>query len=155
MARLIARIFADYENCPFVPEEFPELDAPADFYGVKKGGQLWVLEDARSEADFALAGSIAVVPSFDPLIFELFKVYLAHEWRGKRISQSMLETALAYAKTRGAERVRLWTDTRFVEAHRFYEKSGFVRLAGVRALHDASDTFEFGYELRFADARAA
>ena len=153
MARLIARVFTDYEGCPFVPEEFPELEAPAHFYGATKRGHLWVIDDPRPQSDFPLAGSVAIVPTYAPQIYELFKVYLAHEWRGKGVSQTMLKTALDYAQDKGATSVRLWTDTRFVEAHRFYEKAGFIRLAGIRALHDASNTFEFGYELRLATSR--
>jgi putative acetyltransferase len=41
--------------------------------------------------------------------------------------------------------VMLWTDTRFHAGHRFYEKAGFTRVAGIRQLHDAAETFEYGY----------
>ena len=32
LSRLIAGVFSEYENCPFVPKEFPELGAPASHY---------------------------------------------------------------------------------------------------------------------------
>ena len=147
MGRLIARIFSDYENCPFLPHEFPELLAPADHYRGKKKGELWILEDSRKEAQFPVAGSIAITPTYDPTRFELFKIYLSHEFRGNGLSQMMLSHALDYARAHHASEVVLWTDTRFHAGHRFYEKAGFVRVAGIRQLHDAAETFEFGYRL--------
>jgi putative acetyltransferase len=130
MAALISRIFDDYENCPFVPEEFPELAAPATYY-TGKGGSLWVIKDATTHT---VAGSIAIAPTHQAGEAELFKVYLAHQWRGTGLAQTLLST-----------------DTRFVSGHRFYEKQGFVRLPGIRALHDAASTFEFGYQLHVTE----
>ena len=150
MARLIARIFADYENCPFLPHEFPELEAPADFYGTKKNGALWIIEDQRDDTAFPVAGSIAITPTYDPARFELFKVYLAHEFRGTGLAAAMLDHALDHARAHHVTDVSLWTDTRFVAGHRFYEKAGFVRQAGIRQLHDAARTFEYAYRLRLA-----
>ena len=150
MGRLIARIFLDYENCPFLPHEFPELEAPADHYRGKKKGELWILEDPRTDAAFPVAGSLAITPTYHPARFELFKIYLAHEFRGSGLSQVMLNNALDFARARQASEIMLWTDTRFHAGHRFYEKAGFVRVAGIRQLHDAAETFEFGYRLALA-----
>jgi putative acetyltransferase len=147
MGRLIARIFSDYENCPFLPHEFQELGAPADHYRGKKKGELWILEDPRADSAFPVAGSIAITPTYHPTRFELFKIYLAHEFRGSGLSQMMLNNALDYARAHHASEIMLWTDTRFHAGHRFYEKAGFVRVAGIRQLHDAAETFEFGYRI--------
>ena len=145
MAKLIAHIFSDYENCPFLPHEFPELEAPVDFYRGKKNGELWILEDPRPDSIFPVAGSIAIAPTYEPTRFEVFKVYLSHEFRGQGLSQIMLDQALDYARAHHATEVVLWTDTRFHAGHRFYEKCGFMRIAGIRQLHDAAETFEYGY----------
>ncbi len=147
MAALISRIFDDYENCPFVPEEFPELAAPATYY-TGKGGSLWVIKDATTHT---VAGSIAIAPTHQAGEAELFKVYLAHQWRGTGLAQTLLSTALDWARNAKCHSVVLWTDTRFVSGHRFYEKQGFVRLPGIRALHDAASTFEFGYQLHVTE----
>ena len=127
-----------------MPEEFPELIRPATHY-TGKGGQIWVLERASKPKSTAIYGSIAVVPSWRPGVGELFKVYLAHDLRGTGVAKSMLDHALAVARALEMTQVVLWTDTRFVSGHRFYEKNGFIRLPGVRALHDAAKTLEFGY----------
>ncbi|MDQ0315261.1 GNAT family N-acetyltransferase [Amorphus orientalis] len=136
---IIATIFADYPGCYFVEEELPELAAPAShFAGL--GGSLWVVE-----AGGQVVGSLAVAPTRDPQVHELFKVYLARSARGRGLARQLLARAEATARERGARRLRLWTDTRFVEAHRFYERNGFERLPVRRALADASDTWEFAY----------
>jgi putative acetyltransferase len=150
MAALISRIFDDYENCPFVPEEFPELQAPATYYA-GKGGSLWVVKDATSNS---VAGSIAIAPTHQSGEAELFKVYLAHQWRGTGLAQTLLATAFDWARNAKLHSVVLWTDTRFISGHRFYEKQGFVRMPGLRALHDAASTVEFGYHVRLTETAA-
>lgn len=139
LERLISTIFADYPNCIYEADEFPELAAPAQHYRAR-GGMLWV-----AEADGEVIGSLAAVPTAEPGVFELFKVYLARPARGQGLAPQLLENALAFARARGATRLRLWTDTRFVEGHRFYERTGFRRLPVVRAVPDVSDTWEFAY----------
>ena len=45
----------------------------------------------------------------------------------------------------GADRLELWSDTRFERAHAFYEKQGFVRAGPLRPLGDKSGSIEFGF----------
>lgn len=141
IAAMIARIFRDYEDCPFVAEEFPELAAPATHYA-GRGGRLWVVE-----AGGTVGGCLAVVPSWRPGEAELFKVYLDRPWRGRGLAPALLDLAIAQARAWGATRITLWSDTRFVEGHRFYHRHGFVRRPGIRALHDAGRTIEFPFAL--------
>jgi putative acetyltransferase len=139
LAGLIAGVFADYPGCPFVPEEFPELAAPAGHYR-GRGGVLWV-----AEAEGAVIGSLAVTPSWRAGETELFKVYLSRSWRGRGIAQHLLERALAFSREAHACRIGLWSDTRFVEGHRFYRRNGFLQKPGARALHDAGRTLEYRF----------
>lgn len=139
LARVIATIFADYPGCFYVEAEMPELAAPATHYA-RLGGALWVIEAGRE-----VAGSLAVAPTRDPQVYELFKVYLSRATRGQGLAGKLLDQALAFCRDRDARRLRLWTDTRFLEGHRFYERNGFVRLPVRRALADASATWEFAY----------
>ena len=60
-------------------------------------------------------------------------------------SRPLLEAAEAHARTAGAARIVLWTDTRFEAAHRFYEKRGYVRQGSIRILDDLSNSLEFRY----------
>ncbi|MCP8939168.1 GNAT family N-acetyltransferase [Alsobacter sp. SYSU M60028] len=148
LARLIASVFAEYEGCPFVPEEFPELAAPASHFA-GKGGRLWVVE-AQGEG---VIGSLAVAPTHVPGVFELFKVYLARAHRGQGVAAALLRRAEDFAAAAGGERFVLWSDTRFTAGHRFYARHGFRRVAGLRALHDVAATLEFGFERAVRGAR--
>ena len=150
ISAVIERIFGDYENCPFIADEFPELRAPATHYA-KKGGQLWTIEEKQPDQTRVIVGSIAVAATYREGVFELFKFYLAHHLRGQEIARLMLEQAFSFARQAEAGSMELWTDTRFKSGHRFYEKHGFVRIPGMRALHDSADTLEFGYRIGLAD----
>lgn len=139
VAHVIETIFADYPNCHFVRDEFPELEAVATHYEAR-GGRLWVATSGDQ-----VIGTFAIARTADPDVFELFKVYLLRQARGGGVAGTMLAEAMALARAGGGRRLRLWTDTRFAEGHRFYERNGFVRLPGSRAVPDASDTWEFAY----------
>lgn len=139
LSRLIADVFAEYDGCLFEPAEFPELERPASAYS-ERGGRLWVV--AREDA---LVGALAVAVHHRPQEFEIFKVYLDKSVRGQGLAAALLAGANAFAAASGGERLSLWTDTRFTDGHGFYERHGFTRMPGVRALHDVSDTLEFHY----------
>lgn len=144
---LIAGVFAEYEGCPFVDAEFPELDAPATHYG-RKAGRLWVVEDEAGR----VVGSLAVAATHRDGVFELFKVYLAEPARGRGTASRLLGLAVEHARAQGATRLVLWSDTRFADGHRFYARQGFHRVPGTRALHDAATTLEFGFARALADS---
>lgn len=138
LADLIRTVFGEYEDCPFVPGEFPELAAPASHFAAL-GGRLWVVEAN------GIVGSLAVAPSWKAGEAELFKVYLAREWRGRGLAGRLLDLALAWAREHGVRRVGLWSDTRFADGHRFYRRQAFLQHPGARALHDAGRTFEYRF----------
>jgi putative acetyltransferase len=54
------------------------------------------------------------------------------------------------ARAAGASVVELWSDTRFADAHRLYERLGYRRGKHTRQLHDPSDTTEYFYDRRLA-----
>lgn len=139
IGRLMAAVFAEYPGCVYAPAEFPELAAIAAHYS-GRGGAMWIVERAGD-----VIGSLAVDASYEPGVMELHKVYLSSRHRGRGVAQQLLELGEAFARERGAHTLRLWTDTRFVQGHRFYERQGFVRQPGLRALHDASASLEYPY----------
>lgn len=149
IAALIAGAFAEYEGCIFDrAAEFPELDAIASHFAAR-GGAIWVAADGE-----AIIGSLAAAPmraDGPPAgTVEITKVYVARAARRRGVARALMGEALAFARDRGAPELRLWTDTRFLDAHRFYESLGFVRLPGARALGDLSDTSEYPYRLPLA-----
>ncbi|MHB2167182.1 N-acetyltransferase family protein [Alsobacter sp. R-9] len=146
---LIAGVFAEYEDCPFVDAEFPELAAPATHFAAHDGA-LWVV----TEGDRVI-GSLAVARTVRPDVFELFKVYLAAGMRGRGLAATLLGLAEDHARARGGHRLVLWSDTRFTAGHRFYQRHGFERFPGTRALHDAARSLEFGFSRAIAGRAGA
>ena len=141
IARLIAAVFGEYDGCPFVIAEFPELTAPASHYQ-RRGGKLFVAED-----DGAIIGSFAISSPDDDGVFEINKVYLARDQRGSGLAQRLYAMALDEVARRGGRALKLWSDTRFLSGHRFYEKLGFLRQPVVRFVPDATDCWEYAYRL--------
>jgi putative acetyltransferase len=152
LAALISGCFAEYEGCLFDrAAEFPELDAIATHFA-ERGGAIWVAEPEERRAGH-IVGSIACAPTEEAGTVELFKLYVAREIRGRGLARSLLGRVIGFADERGATSVRLFTDTRFLDAHRFYERNGFVRLPGSRSLHDLSNSWEYPYRLSLSGAR--
>ncbi|MCU4178911.1 GNAT family N-acetyltransferase [Bosea sp. BH3] len=140
LAALIAASFAEYENCHFVWEEFPELRQPATAFAAK-GGKLWIAD--RPEG--GIAGSLAATPLPEQNAVELTKVYVDPAFRGAGLAQALFAEALAFAEAGGFAEMMLWSDTRFARGHRFYEKLGFRRWPGERYLADVSETWEYHF----------
>lgn len=137
--RVIGECWSEYPGCVIdIDGEAPELHALAS-HCAKRGGAVWV-----AEADGEMAGLVCAYPSTDGA-WELAKMYVARQWRGSGVATELLGSAQAYARARDAERMVLWSDTRFDRAHRFYEKCGFVRVGPLRVLADKSNSIEFGY----------
>ena len=57
--------------------------------------------------------------------------------------------AIGVARERAATEMVLWSDTRFVHAHRLYERMGFTR-NGARRLDDINNTTEFRFTMPLA-----
>lgn len=140
LAALIAASFAEYPNCHFVWDEFPELRRPASHFAAK-GGRLWIAE----APDGGIAGSIGIVPVPEQNAAELYKVYVDPRWRGAGLAQALFTEALGFATAGGYGEMMLWSDTRFARGHRFYEKLGFVRWPGERYLADLSFSWEYHF----------
>ena len=139
IAALIASVFAEYDDCPFIADEFPELAAPASHYG-SRNGVLFVVE-----TESQIVGCFALSETWERGVFALSKVYLATDRRGQGLAADLLGRAEAFAAARGGRMLTLWSDTRFASGHAFYRKHGFRQEAGVRQLHDVACTVEFRF----------
>jgi N-acetylglutamate synthase-like GNAT family acetyltransferase len=136
---LIAAVFAEYPNCILdVDGEMPELRKPATAVRAADG-QWWV-----AELDGAIVGSVSISPSAEHAV-ELKRLYVAAAARRRGLGAHLVRLAESEAAHRDAHSVFLWTDTRFADAHRLYERLGYARSPGTRALHDVSNTIEYHY----------
>jgi putative acetyltransferase len=141
LAALIAGVFAEYPGVLFLPEEFPELLAPATAFA-RRDGRLLV-----GEAEGRILASFGVAMTHEPGTAEFLKVYLDPSLRGRGLAGRLMAAALDHARMAGATRISLWSDALFRDGHRFYERRGFRRGPGIRALHDASRTLEVNFVL--------
>jgi GNAT superfamily N-acetyltransferase len=105
----------------------------------ERRGAAWV-----AEPDGAVAGLAACWPR-DGDTWEIGKMYVGAAARGSGAATALLDAAEQFARTQGAVEIVLWSDTRFLRAHAFYEKHCFVRSGPIRALGDKSNSVEFGF----------
>ena len=56
------------------------------------------------------------------------------------------------AESRGARFVELWSDTRFADAHRLYERLGYRKSGVTRELHDMSGSVEYHFRKELGPA---
>ncbi|MFA9432494.1 putative glycolipid-binding domain-containing protein [Egicoccus sp. AB-alg2] len=142
--QLVALIGAAYDEYPGCVLDLPDLDddlpTPATT-AARRGGRWWVLED-----DGAVVASVGTGALDDDCRVELKRLYVADSHRRRGLASLLVERVRAHAAGVGATHVVLWSDTRFVDAHRLYERHGFVDTGRRRDLHDPSDTTEIQFE---------
>jgi putative acetyltransferase len=89
--------------------------------GSYEGGAFWVAYDGSR-----LLGTCGMFP-VSPGVLELRKMYLRPAARGTGLGKQLLDTALDWARARGATHVVLDTVHAMTRAIAFYEAHGFVR----------------------------
>ncbi len=135
---LIEGCWAEYPGQVFdVDGEMPELRALASYYAAN-GGALWTADDAG-----AVVGMVATYPADDG--WHLSRLYVQAGQRGSGLAAELLGGAEAHARAAGGRRMVLWSDVLFLRAHAFYQKHGYVRRGGIRALGDLSNSIEAGF----------
>lgn len=137
---LIGAVFAEYPGCVLeLDHEMPQLRAIATAFG-EDGGRFWV-----AEVDGEIVGCAGIAPADDPSGAELKHLYVAKRARRAGLGSRFVAMVEREAVRNGAAFVELWSDTRFLDAHRLYERLGYVRSPQTRELHDLSDTIEFHF----------
>jgi putative acetyltransferase len=137
---LIAACWAEYPGCILdVHGEEPWLLAPSSAYA-GQGGRLWV-----AEIDGRVVASVARRPGGEPGAVALKSLYVARAARRLGLGGRLVALVEDEARANGAAFVELWTDTRFHDAHRLYERRGYRRGPHTRELHDLSKSIEYYY----------
>lgn len=143
----IGNTYAEYPGCVLdVEREEPDLLSIASAYA-RRGGAFWVTVDAQSRE---LVASVGWLPSAAPdhrSWLELRKLYVARAYRRRGLASALVERVESAARERGAPGVELWSDTRFLDAHRLYARHGYSQGAQ-RELFDLSRSFEYHFEKR-------
>lgn len=135
---LIARVFVEYGWIWDSANEVPDLIRWTPYE--PPGGAFFVV---RREG--AVVGSVGV-DRMDAATAELHRLYLDPRVRGRGLGDSLVETIVKWCRHAGLARLVLWSDTRFVHAHRLYLRHGF-RQTGERVLpEDVNQTREYHFE---------
>jgi O-acetylserine/cysteine efflux transporter len=139
VVQLIGRVYTEY-GFVYVPEvEVPDLFRFDQHYAPPRGTFFVVREDD------VIVGSVGV-ERLDDGSAELHRLYLDARLRGRGTGRALVEAVLDWCRTQKIRRLILWSDTRFDQAHRLYERMGFQR-TGERVLpDDLNQTREYGFE---------
>ncbi len=136
---LVGDVYAEYEGCVLDLEGVDaNLTAPATAFE-DAGGHLWVVEDG----DGTVVGCVGWTPTDRGI--ELKRLYVGAGARGQGVGTWLVRHVEAVARERGGGEVDCWSDTRFADAHRLYERLGYERLPETRDLHDPSHTTEYHF----------
>ncbi|HST95235.1 MAG TPA: GNAT family N-acetyltransferase [Microvirga sp.] len=138
---LLSLCFAEYPGCFVDPhDDLPDLRAPGSSFD-RRGGAFWVVDDERGRVcacvavDFPEAGAA-----------ELHRLYVRPDQRGRGLGAALVRKVEDHAREKGATRVFFWSDTRFTNAHRLYQRLGYARVDGQRDLGDISSSVEYRFE---------
>ncbi|MCM2396127.1 GNAT family N-acetyltransferase [Rhizobium sp. S95] len=108
---------------PISAADQPDLSDIPGFYQVGSG-DFWV-----AKIDGVIVGTIGLKDIGEGQA-ALRKMFVAEAWRGREfgVATALLQGLLAEAKGRGFGEVYLGTTAKFLAAHRFYEKNGFLEI---------------------------
>lgn len=141
LVALIGSCWAEYPGIVLdVDGEEPWLRAPASAYR-RWGGRMWVLVPDGGDGPVACVG----VKPHGPGVVELKSLYVAAAARRRGLGSRLTRMVEEEARRSGALRVELWSDSRFADAHRMYERLGYRRTGNTRDLHDLSHTTEYEF----------
>ena len=124
VGQLISNIQRVEFEIPITLTEQPDLTDIPSFYQ-KGDGNFWVaLENDK------VVGTVALLDIGNKQL-ALRKMFVHESFRGSQFGTAkiLLETSLKWAKSRGITEIFLGTTSKFLAAHRFYEKYGFVEIS--------------------------
>lgn len=136
---LISSVFSEYDGCVLdLAMTDRDLLAIRTYTG-QRGGNMWVAEQDRQ-----LIGCAGYTQSA-PRIIELKRLYIAKTARKQGLGHRLYTLVLQAAQQKSATLLECWSDTRFKDAHSFYQNRGFAKSRKTRALNDPSNSIEFHF----------
>ncbi len=136
---LIGEVYAEYDCVLDAEGEERHLLEPGPYFRAR-GGEFWVVEN-----EGRVLATVAVLLHEDS--GELKSLYVQRSLRRQGWGHRLTMLAVDYARQNNRPKMVLWSDTRFLDAHRLYRGLGFQE-TGVRELYDSNNTIEYGFELR-------
>jgi N-acetylglutamate synthase-like GNAT family acetyltransferase len=104
-------------------EDQPDLTEIPDFYQTGDGN-FWVAAIGRK-----VVGTISI-KDIGQKTCALRKMFVHADYRGSKhqVAMRLLETLIRWCRQRSVKTIYLGTTSRYLAAHRFYEKNGFVEI---------------------------
>lgn len=123
VGNLIVEIQREEFQIPITIEQQPDLTNIKDYYQ-KGNGNFWV-----ASIEDKIVGTISLLDIGNNQV-ALRKMFVAKDYRGKEFgtAKKLLDRAINHAKSSGVKEIYLGTTDKFLAAHRFYEKNGFVEI---------------------------
>lgn len=141
---VIALVECAYGEHPGCVLDLPGVDADLPDLAARlraAGGRGWVLSD-----DDEVVACVGLAPVPDGGRIELKRLYVAATHRRRGLGRALVALVERHAvDDHGATSVELWSDTRFTDAHRLYQRCGYERTGRTRRLHDPSRTTEYHF----------
>ena len=108
----------------FYVEPFDEevLSKP-ERYIINKGGYIFFIKSKD-----IILGTVALMPTDEPFVFELTKMAVLPNQRGQKIGQQLLQYCIDFAKENNFKSLILYSATKLENAIYIYKKFGFVEL---------------------------
>ena len=135
---LIGEVYAEYGCVLDAETDERHLLEPGPYFRAH-GGEFWVVEEGGR-----IRATVAVILGENA--GELKTLYVHSSLRRQGWGRKLTMLAIDYARAGGKWKMILWSDTRFLDAHRLYRSMGFHE-TGVRELHDSNNSVEYGFEL--------
>ena len=110
----------------------------AQTYIIDRGGAVLFAESAEDGGGGIIVGAVALKPAGNN-IFELAKMAVAENYRGRGIGEKLCRAALEKAALLGARKVILYTNSILEPALRLYRRIGFVQIPLENSDYERSD----------------
>ncbi len=108
----------------FYVEPFDEevLSKPKQ-YIIDKGGHIFY-----AKFDGQVIGTVALMPTADPKVFELTKMAVSPKHRGFKTGQKLIQYCIDFAKSNNYNSLILYSNTKLENAIYIYRKYGFIEI---------------------------
>jgi putative acetyltransferase len=138
---LIGEVYSEYDCVLDAETDERHLLEPGPYFRARNG-EFWVVEE-----NGGIRATVAVMLHDETS--ELKSLYVHSSLRRQGWGRRLTNLAIDYARANGSQKMILWSDTRFLDAHRLYRSMGFQEM-GLRELHDSNNSIEYGFELSLA-----
>lgn len=123
-AKVFYELNIEWLRTHFYVEPFDEevLSQPLT-YIINKGGYIFfILLDQKP------VGTVALMPTDEPEIFELTKMAVHTDKRGLKLGQKLMQHCIDFAKIKGFKALMLYSNTKLENAIYIYRKYGFKEI---------------------------